>query len=105
MYLLNSLLICIFFASVASQTYEALFEKWVEEFKVAFQSAEHRAHMFGSWVDNHLFIEASNKLNRAFELGHNQFSGMNHTEYLQWVRGSQLNVVNVVDVNTASNVL
>jgi KDEL-tailed cysteine endopeptidase len=105
MYLLNSLLICIFFASVASQPYEALFEKWVAEFKVAFQSAEHRAHMFGSWVDNHLFIEASNKLNRAFELGHNQFSGMNHTEYLQWVRGSQLNVVNVVDVNTVSNVL
>jgi C1A family cysteine protease len=34
-----------------------------------------------------LFIEEVNRKNLSFTLGHNQFSGMNETEYVSWVRG------------------
>ena len=95
----QSAFICIFFASVAAQQYESLFEKWTSEFKIEIRSDEHREHMFGNWVNNHLFIELSNGLNRHFQLGHNQFSGMNHTEYLQWVRGTQFSDGATVRVN------
>ena len=79
-------------------SFETLFENWVKEFRVKFQSSEHREHIFANWVDNHLFIERSNKLSRTYELGHNQFSGMNHTEYVNLVRGGLINVVNVFAV-------
>jgi len=93
MFLQSILLFCIATKAVAQQQqqqqqpYEPLFEKWVQDFRVVFQSAEHRVHMFGNWINNHIFIEKSNRLNRPFELGHNQFSGLNQTEYVQWVRG------------------
>jgi C1A family cysteine protease len=90
---LNTIIFCFFASIVASHQYEQLFDKWVSEFRVAIQSAEHRSHLFGNWVNNHIFIELSNcAINRAFQLGHNQFSGMNHTEYLQWVRGIERQV-------------
>jgi C1A family cysteine protease len=84
--------------------YEHLFEKWVSDFRVTIHNAEHRAHMLGNWVDNHLFIELSNrKINRSFQLGHNQFSGMNHTEYLRWVRGVYIKTANVFVVKPADD--
>ena len=84
---LQSILCFCLFSAVASQTYESAFQKWTEDFRVKFSSAEHRIHVFGNWVENHVFIERSNTLGRTYELGHNQFSGMNRTEYLAWVRG------------------
>lgn len=95
---LRSIFLFCFAARVVAQ-YEPLFEKWVQDFRVVFQSAEHRVHMFGNWVENHIFIEKSNRLNRPFELGHNQFSGLNQTEYVQWVRGGLEGVINVIGVN------
>lgn len=77
--------------------YDDLFWKWTEEFGVKFQSAEHHEHVFRSWVDNHLFIERSNRLNSAFQLGHNQFSGLNSTEFVNWIRGG--NPVQQIEYN------
>lgn len=96
---LRSIIFFCFFIRITSQKYETLFEDWVKEFRVVFQSAEHRVHMLENWVDNHIFIEKSNSLNRSFQLGHNQFSGLNQTEYVQWVRGGLGNVINVLGVN------
>jgi len=84
---LRSLLCFCVIRFVASQSYESAFQKWTEDFRVKFSSAEHRIHVFGNWVENHMFIERSNNLGRSYELGHNQFSGMNRTEYLAWVQG------------------
>lgn len=86
--------------SLENQSYESVFEKWVEDFRVKFISVEHRIHVFGNWVENHVFIERSNVLGRSYELGHNQFSGMNRTEYLAWVRGTN-SVTNFYAVNPA----
>ena len=94
-------LVNLFMLSVGTNAneYAELFEKWAQEYRVLFQNAEHRAHMFGSWVENHVFIEKSNRMRRSFELGHNQFSGLNQTEYLQWVRGGLGDTTNVFGVN------
>jgi C1A family cysteine protease len=98
---LRTIFFCFFATFVVSQQYEILFEKWVAKFSVSIKNEEHREHMFKNWVDNHLFIELSNRLNNSFELGHNQFSGMNHTEYLRWIRGiNGLNIVNMFAVKT-----
>lgn len=75
--------------------HSTLFDNWVKEFHVVFQTVEHREHVFGNWIGNHAFIEKSNYLNRSFQLGHNQFSGMNHTEYLRWIHGNADYVINV----------
>jgi C1A family cysteine protease len=83
----QSVLLFCLVGAVFSQEYRTLFEEWANKFHVVFDNEVHRIHMFSSWVDNHLFIKKANSLNLSYELGHNQFSGMNHTEYLQWVRG------------------
>jgi C1A family cysteine protease len=90
---LRSILFICFFLRVASQMqhYESLFEDWIKEFRVVFHNAEHRVHMFESWVENHLFIEKTNAMNLSYQLGHNQFSGMNQTEYVRWLRGGVVN--------------
>jgi len=100
-FLQSLLFFCFFCRSVAaSQGYESLFNRWTDEFRVLFKSPEHREHMFRNWVDNHLFIEKSNQQNRSYELGHNQFSGMNHTEYLQWIRGGSVDMIDAVGVSS-----
>ena len=84
---LRTVLFCFFTGVVLSSQYDSLFESWVRDFRVVFRDVGHKAHVFASWVDNHAFIEKSNALGLSFTLGHNQLSGMNHSEYLQWVRG------------------
>jgi len=80
--------------------YESLFDKWVEEFRVVFNHAEHRSTMFKSWIENHIFIEKTNQQNLSYELGHNQFSGMNHTEYVKWVRGGMDGSIRIFGVKS-----
>ena len=92
------------FSSVVSQ-YESLFDNWVKEFGVIFHTIENRNHVLENWIDNHIFIERSNRMNKPFQLGHNQFSGMNHTEYIQWVRGTLINVIHVFGANPVISVL
>ena len=67
--------------------YEQMFNDWSVKFRIQFHDATHREYAFRNWVSNHLFIEQSNSQGKLFTLGHNQFSGMNSTEFVQWVRG------------------
>lgn len=93
MFFCSILLFCLINAVVSQdqqQQYKTLFEEWANKFRVVFQNDAHRIHMFSNWIENHLFIEKTNSLYLSYELGHNQFSGMNHTEYLQWVRGGMI---------------
>jgi len=79
--------VALFRIASGNENFRTAFELWSNEFRVAFSSIEHREHVFGNWLNNHLFIEKTNALNAPFTLGHNQFSGMNETEYVAWVRG------------------
>jgi C1A family cysteine protease len=96
------LLVCVIGAVVSQseQPYRTLFEEWATKFRVVFKNDAHRIHMFSSWIDNHLFIKKTNSLNLSYELGHNQFSGMNHTEYLQWIRGGSVDMFDAVGVSS-----
>lgn len=67
--------------------YAEMFNDWVSQYHVRFRDTTHRDSAFRNWVSNHLFIERANADNRPYVLGHNQFSGMNSTEFVQWVRG------------------
>ena len=67
-----------------------------QQLSMVFQSGEHREHVLRNWIENHVFIAKSNSLDRPFQLGHNQFSGMNHTEYIQWIHGGINSVINVL---------
>lgn len=94
-------------SSLFISNYEQLFENWVNEYRVSFRDVDHREHTFRNWVANHLFIEKSNEIGhsvgRSFELGHNQFSGMNETEYIRWVRGVETDNINVFGVNVVTD--
>lgn len=71
--------------------YDQMFTRWANEFRVAFRNSDHRQSMLRKWIDNHKFIEQINAQNLTYTLGHNQFSGMDSNEYIQWVRGSLYN--------------
>lgn len=88
MTILHAFLLLLSFCWASSQNYDLQFRQWADEFRVVFQSETHREHLFRNWVDNQFFIEKSNRLDRPFELGHNQFSGMNSTEFSEWLRAS-----------------
>lgn len=99
MFFRSILFFCFVTKAVAQQQYESLFESWVKEFRVIFRNTDHRVHVFENWINNHIFIEKSNRLDRPYQLGHNQFSGLNQTEYVKLVRGGLGNVINVIGVN------
>jgi C1A family cysteine protease len=90
------LFVCILNTVVGGiiHNYDELFENWARDFRVQFQGDDHREHMFRNWLENHLFIEKTNGMGRSFQLGHNQFSGMNSTEYMRWVRGTNVDNIN-----------
>ena len=93
-------LLCI---SSAKAIFEPEFESWAVTHNIVFRTPEQKTHMFKNWVENHHFIEKSNQLNLSFELGHNQLSGMNVTEYSQWIRGGTT-ILNVLSENLGARV-
>lgn len=61
--------------------YTPLFNKWVSQFHMRFEDDFHRGNVFSKWVSNHIYIEKTNSLNLTYSLGHNQFSGMDSTDF------------------------
>lgn len=99
-------MLVVLFVLLASAVALDQFESWVREFRVVFYSIAHREHVLRNWIDNHAFIEKTNAMNLPYTLGHNQFSGMNESEYIFWVRGDMprqytknISVVSVGAVN------
>lgn len=75
-------------AGVLSENLLMDFDKWINRFKIIAKSEEHLEHMFHNWIENHRFIEETNAKNLTYTLGHNQFSGMNHKEYREYLTSS-----------------
>lgn len=63
---------------------ETRFEHWLETFKI--RSKINYKELFGKWLENDEFIEKINNQNLPYTLGHNQFSGMNSTEYSDFLQ-------------------
>ena len=69
-----------------SQDFLPKFENWVETFKVQFKSTQHFNQVLEKWTENEDYIQEINSQNLPFTLGHNQFSGMNITDFLEHVK-------------------
>ena len=57
------------------------FEEWISIFKVEIKSGAIREKMFEKWESNDRYIEEHNAKNSSFQLGHNQFSGMDSDDF------------------------
>jgi len=61
------------------------FENWVDQFKIQFQSKTHFYDIFHKWSINDKYIDYVNNDHREYKLGHNQFSGMDEFDFIQYV--------------------
>ena len=61
------------------------FLKWIDQFKIRIHDNQHFYNVFEKWVENDIFIDSVNSLGKSYKLAHNQFSGMNSTEYSEMV--------------------
>jgi C1A family cysteine protease len=63
----------------------ARFEEWINEFKIAIESDEQYSSTLKKWVNNNRFIEDTNSRNFTYKLGHNQFSGMDSSDFSNYL--------------------
>jgi len=66
--------------------YEEKFFDWLAQHKVQAQSGEHFVAMLQNFADNDDIIEAHNRLNSSYKLGHNKFSHMSRAEWSIYVK-------------------
>jgi len=83
-------LLFFLFAVVARSSLIERFEKWVHDFKVKFDNYKTYDGVFKKWVVNHKFIEEVNSKNLTYKLGHNQFSGMDSSDFSQYLGISRI---------------
>ena len=82
--------IVLFFATFANGLLIDLFEDWLRRFSISIKNDLHFDQLFKNWRENHAFILTTNAKNLSYELGHNQFSGMNQEEFKQYLGFSNL---------------
>ena len=80
----RSLLFVALFATVGASILDT-FQEWVHDFSIKFRDEDHFHTMFQTWRSNHEFIQQVNNQKLSYELGHNQFSGMNSSEFREYL--------------------
>jgi len=83
-------LLFFLFAVLARSSLIERFENWVQDFKVKFDDYKTYDGVFKKWVENHKFIEEVNSKNLTYKLGHNQFSGMDSSDFSQYLGISRI---------------
>jgi hypothetical protein len=61
------------------------FEEWIDNFKIAIETDEQYSSILKKWVNNNKFIEEVNSRNLTYRLGHNQFSGMDSSDFSKYL--------------------
>lgn len=84
MKLLHFLLPLFVMSAECRHTLVERFEQWLRDFRVHAEGSRY-VELFEKWADNDEYIQAHNQLNLEYELGHNQFSGMNSSEYSEYL--------------------
>lgn len=86
----NAFIVFVFFVpSMATLPYIEHFENWVEQFRIKFTSENHMYEIFSKWVINHKYIDTMNSRNLTYQLGHNQFSGMDEFDFQKYIMNNQ----------------
>jgi C1A family cysteine protease len=66
------------------------FENWADEFRIKFQNKKHFYDVLKKWIINEQYIDYVNSNNKTYKLGHNQFSGMDEFDFIQYVMNTPL---------------
>lgn len=66
------------------------FENWVQTFRIRFQTKNHLYDTLRKWMTNDEYIDRINGENKPYQLGHNQFSGMDEFDFIRYVLNSEL---------------
>jgi C1A family cysteine protease len=81
---LLSLTFISFFACIHANFIDK-FENWVERFRMKFDDKTHFYDVLKKWITNDEYIDYVNSDNRPYLLAHNQFSGMDEFDFIQYV--------------------
>jgi len=74
-------LLTLFLFSSIESSFMNRFIDWVRDFNVEFRNDEHFDNIYQKWLSNDKFIEEINDKNLTYQLGHNQFSGMDDEDF------------------------
>ena len=61
------------------------FEEWINNFKIIIETDEQYSSTLEKWVNNNNFIDDVNARNLTYKLGHNQFSGMDSSDFSKYL--------------------
>ena len=80
------------------------FKNWTDQFRIKFQNKKHFYDVVKRWIINDQYIDFVNSNNQPYTLGHNQFSGMDEFEFIQYVMNIPLQSANKVPENKLYNI-
>jgi len=83
-------ILLLFFPIVASSFIDK-FEEWVHDFRIKFRDLDHQNSVYSKWLSNDNYINERNSLNLTYVLGHNHFSGMDSTEFREYLGYDNVN--------------
>jgi len=83
-------LLFFLWVAISNSSFLEQFENWVHEFKIKFEDYKSYDSVFKKWVANHKFIHEINAKNLTYKLGHNQFSGMDSSEFSKYLGISRI---------------
>jgi C1A family cysteine protease len=61
------------------------FNNWKDKFQIKFKNDDHFNLVLEKWIENDKFIHNHNFKNLTYNLGHNQFSGMDSDEFREYL--------------------
>lgn len=67
-----------------------IFESWAHQYQMNFHNEIHKQGVFLKWLDNHNYIEQFNRRNLSYTLGHNQFSGMDRSDFSKYLASTSV---------------
>ena len=78
--------LCIYLTTIsATNSFFERFENWATQFRMKFETKSHFYDVLRKWMTNDQFIDYVNNQNKSYQLGHNQFSGMDEFDFIQYV--------------------
>ena len=78
-------LLLTLFSNIFSASIMDRFHEWVEIFHFQFRDDAHFFDVYHKWVENDRLIEVTNSKNLTYTLAHNQFSGMDTSDFRKYL--------------------
>lgn len=79
-----SILSVAFSKQIPENPFIEKFENWITQFQMKFKNKIHFYNVLNNWIINDKYIDFVNNNNKSYILGHNQFSGMDEFDFIQY---------------------